>query len=90
MYEMISFIETAIQEGKFSKIRELVIQLNVVDIAHLLDELDEEKTLIVFRLLPKEISVEVFSYMSKEQQQYIIAVSYTHLDVYKRQGYCKQ
>lgn len=72
MYEMISFIETAIQEGKFSKIRELVIQLNVVDIAHLLDELDEEKTLIVFRLLPKEISVEVFSYMSKEQQQYII------------------
>lgn len=72
MYEMISFIETAIQEGKFSKIRELVIQLNVVDIAHLLDELDEEKTLIVFRLLPKEISVGVFSYMSKEQQQYII------------------
>ena len=43
MYEMISFIETAIQEGKFSKIRELVIQLNVVDIAHLLDDLDEEK-----------------------------------------------
>ncbi len=72
MYEMISFIESAIQEGKFSKIRERVIQLNVVDIAQLLDELDEEKTLIVFRLLPKEISVEVFSYISKDQQQYII------------------
>jgi magnesium transporter len=72
MYEMISFIETAIQEGKFSKIREMAFQLNVVDIAQLLDELDEEKTLIVFRLLPKEISVEVFSYMSKDQQQYII------------------
>src|SRR5690554_563373 len=72
MYNMISFIETAIQEGKFSKIREMVIQLNVVDIAQLLDELDEEKTLIVFRLLPKEISVEVFSYISTEQQQYII------------------
>ncbi|NLU35958.1 MAG: magnesium transporter [Clostridiales bacterium] len=69
---MISFIETAIQEGKFSKIREMAFQLNVVDIAQLLDELDEEKTLIVFRLLPKDKSVEVFSYMSKEQQQYII------------------
>ena len=65
-------METAIQEGKFSKIREMAFQLNVVDIAQLLDELDEEKTLIVFRLLPKDKSVEVFSYMSKEQQQYII------------------
>jgi len=72
MHKMISFIETAIQEGKFSKIREMAFQLNVVDIAQLLDELDEEKTLIVFRLLPKDKSVEVFSYMSKEQQQYII------------------
>jgi len=72
MHDMISFIETAIQEGKFSKIREMAYELNVVDIARLLDELDEEKALIVFRLLPKEISVEVFSYMSTEQQQYII------------------
>ncbi|HHU78478.1 MAG: magnesium transporter [Caldicoprobacterales bacterium] len=69
---MISFVETCIQEGKFSRIREEIIELNVVDIAQLLDELEEEKTLIVFRLLPKEISVEVFSYMSTEQQQYII------------------
>lgn len=72
MNDMISFVETCIQEGKFSRIREEIIELNVVDIAHLLDELEEEKTLIVFRLLPKEISVEVFSYMSTEQQQYII------------------
>lgn len=72
MNDMISFVETCIQEGKFSRIREEIIELNVVDIAQLLDELEEEKTLIVFRLLPKEISVEVFSYMSTEQQQYII------------------
>jgi len=48
--------------------------MNVVDIASLLEELEEEKMLIIFRLLPKDISAEVFSYMSNEQQQYIIEV----------------
>lgn len=72
MHDKISFIETAIQQGKFAKIREEMIQLNVVDIAQLLDELEEEHTLILFRLLPKEISAEVFSYISTEQQQFII------------------
>ncbi|NLC42779.1 MAG: magnesium transporter [Clostridiales bacterium] len=72
MDNLINFIETAIQEGKFAKVREEIIQLNVVDIAQLLDDLDEEKTLVIFRLLPKEISVEIFSYISTEQQQFII------------------
>ena len=72
MDNLINFIETAIQEGKFAKIREEIIQLNVVDIAQLLDDLEGEKTLIIFRLLPKEISVEVFSYISSDQQQFII------------------
>jgi magnesium transporter len=72
MENLVNFVETAIQEGKFTKIREEIIQLNVVDIAQLLDDLDGEKTLILFRLLPKEISVEVFSYISTEQQQFII------------------
>ncbi|HHT65145.1 MAG: magnesium transporter [Caldicoprobacterales bacterium] len=72
MHDKISFIQTAIQQGEFAKIREEIIQLNVVDIAQLLDELEEEQTLILFRLLPKEISAEVFSYISTEQQQFII------------------
>ena len=72
MDNLIEFIESAIQEGKYSKIREEIIHLNVVDIAQLLGELEEEQTLILFRLLPKEISSEVFSYISTEQQQYII------------------
>jgi magnesium transporter len=72
MHDKISFIQTAIQQGEFAKIREEIIQLNVVDIAQLLDELEEEQTLILFRLLPKEISAEVFSYISTEQQKFII------------------
>ncbi|NLB41702.1 MAG: magnesium transporter, partial [Clostridiales bacterium] len=72
MDKLINFIETAIQEGKFAKIRKEINQLNVVDIAQLLNDLDGEKALIIFRLLPKEVSVEVFSYISSEQQQFFI------------------
>ena len=49
----------------------MVIQLNVVDIAQLLDELDEENFNCISSIT-QEISVEVFSYISTEQQQYII------------------
>lgn len=69
MYEKITEF---LQEGKYSQIRNELTQMNVVDIADLLEELDNEQALIVFRILPKEIAVDVFTYFSYEQQQYII------------------
>ncbi len=38
------------------------------DIAEFLNELDEKQALIMFRLLPKEIAADVFSYLSTEMQ----------------------
>lgn len=38
------------------------------DIAELLDSLNERQSLLVFRLLPKEIAANVFSYLSLEKQ----------------------
>lgn len=61
-----------INEGKYTETRNELIKQNVVDIAQFLSELEEDKSLIVFRLLPKELAAEVFSYMSNEQQRYII------------------
>lgn len=61
-----------IAQGKFFNARNEIVKMNVVDIAQLLEELDEDSVLMVFRLLPKDIAVEVFSYMSYEQQQFII------------------
>lgn len=63
-----------IEQGKFSKVRNELIELNVVDIAQILEELQADQMLLIFRLLPKEIAVDVFTYMSTEQQQYIIEV----------------
>src|SRR5699024_2535862 len=49
-----------------------IIKMNVVDVAYYLEEQDREKLLVIFRLLPKEVAVDVFSYISNEQKQHII------------------
>jgi len=61
-----------IRENKLMEARNELIDMNVVDIAQLLDETSQEKTLIIFRILPKDMSADVFSYLSPEQQRYII------------------
>ncbi|HID0762912.1 TPA: magnesium transporter [Clostridium botulinum] len=63
---------------KYSEAREELLKLNSVDIATLLEEVDNKKNMLVlFRLLPKDIEIDVFSYMSNDMQQYIIQ-SITH------------
>lgn len=61
-----------IRENKLMQARNELKDMNVVDIAQLLDETSQEKMLIIFRILPKDISAAVFSYLSSEQQRYII------------------
>ncbi|HPZ00616.1 MAG TPA: magnesium transporter, partial [Clostridiales bacterium] len=45
---------------------------NEVDIADFLEELEPEQMVKVFRVLPKDISADVFSYMEPENQQQVI------------------
>jgi magnesium transporter len=52
--------------------RKLLNDMNVVDIAEFLETIDPKEMLILFRLLPKDKSVEVFAYISQEEKQYLI------------------
>ena len=61
-----------IEEGKFTQARNEILKMNVVDIAEVFEELDTEKLLVMFRLLPKETAVDVFSYISSDLQEYLI------------------
>ena len=61
-----------IKASKFADARNLLIEEKSVDIAQFLEEVDRDKMLIIFRILPKDIATEVFSYMSTEDVQYII------------------
>jgi len=56
------------QDKKWKQIKVALLDMQVADIAELIDELDQKTALMVFRLLPKELAAEVFSYLEGETQ----------------------
>ncbi|TCK90501.1 magnesium transporter [Natranaerovirga hydrolytica] len=69
---MKELIKDLVKNGQYSQIKQEIIKMNAVDVAQLFEELEEESIMIIFRLLPKEMAANVFTYLSFEQQQYII------------------
>ncbi|MDD3840974.1 MAG: magnesium transporter [Clostridia bacterium] len=69
---MLSDITNLVKQGKFVQARDEITKMNVVDLAQSLETLQPHTALVIFRLMPKEIAAEVFSYMSFEQKQFII------------------
>ncbi len=63
-----------IDGNRRNELRGALLMLNVVDIAQFMKELDGQKTLMLFRILPKDISAEVFAYMEPEQQEQLIGL----------------
>jgi magnesium transporter len=55
-----------------ANLRNVLAQMNTVDIADAFEELNTEKTIQVFRLLPKNMAADVFSYIVPEKQQIIV------------------
>ncbi|MBQ2802706.1 MAG: magnesium transporter [Lachnospiraceae bacterium] len=66
--ELLELLDTK----QYTKLRQYLAELNDADIAGLLDELREEDMLKVFRILPKDLAADVFSYLDMENQQMII------------------
>lgn len=69
---MKELILTLLAAKRFSEARREIIELNEVDIAELLGELEADHAIILFRMLPKDTAVDVFAYLSNEQQIDII------------------
>ena len=65
-------LDALVEGGKKAELRGAMNMLNEVDIAEYLETLENEKMLMVFRLLPKDISAEVFSYMDNDQRTRIM------------------
>ena len=61
-----------IEQSRYADARNELIKLNAVDDAQVLEEVHQQNVLIMFRILPKEIAATAFSYMSYDQQRYII------------------
>ncbi len=63
-----------IEEKKLPELKGYISQLNPVDLAEIVDELDEANSLLVLRLLPKELGVEVFSYFDVDKQKEMVSL----------------
>ena len=64
----LELIMQLIEQKNYPKLKQELENVRPVDIAHIFEELNERDTLLVFRLLPKGIAAEVFSYLSTEKQ----------------------
>ena len=61
-----------LEAKQYTNVRQFLAELNVADIAVLMEELEEEGMLKVFRILPKDLAAEVFSYLEVDSQHSII------------------
>ena len=61
-----------IKAGKPVNARTELLEMNVVDIATLLEDVDRDDLVILFRILPKDTAAEVFSYLNKVDRAHII------------------
>ncbi|MFZ7120061.1 MAG: magnesium transporter [Eubacteriaceae bacterium] len=57
-----------IDEKKFNELRNYLKTLHPLDIAESMEELHNKYSLLIFRLLPKDLAVEVFSHMDTSYQ----------------------
>ncbi len=61
-----------LEKGDFSNLKRQISEMNVVDIAEFLGTLEKGQLVRVFRILPKDISARVFSYLESDNQVDIV------------------
>ena len=58
---------------QYTTLRQKLAEMNEADVAGLLEQMEEEEMLKIFRILPKDLAADVFSYLEVEHQQLIIS-----------------
>ena len=65
-------IKVLLDEKKYGTLRDILVTMKPFDIAAVFEELQDEKTPILFRILPKELAAETFVEMDDETQEFLI------------------
>ena len=65
-------IRELLGKGHYTRLRQVITELNDADIADYLEEMEEEEVIKIFRILPKDKAADVFSYLEIDQQQSVI------------------
>ncbi|MGN0792763.1 MAG: magnesium transporter [Christensenellales bacterium] len=71
---MVDVVLQYLADHKYAKVKETVREMHYADVAEVFESLeDPESAQLFFRLLPKDIAAEVFSYMEAEDQERVIS-----------------
>jgi len=69
---LISEISELLDSKQYTRLRQKVAELNEADVAAVMEELEASDQVKMFRILPKSMAADVFSYLETYTQQYII------------------
>ncbi len=65
-------LKELLETKQYTRLRQELSEMNDADIAGFLEELEQADLLKIFRILPKSLAADVFSYLEIENQQSII------------------
>ncbi len=68
----LEMIKDLLETKQYTRLRQKLAEMNIADIAAVMGEMEEEAQLKIFRILPKSMAADVFSYLEVDDQQYII------------------
>lgn len=60
------------EEKKYRQLNDALVRLKGIDIAEFIEELDSERTVVIFRMLPKELAADVFAELTVDKAAHII------------------
>ncbi len=66
-----STLEQLLAQRNVNALKEQLLDMNPVDIANEMSEMDKSALLILFRLMPKDLAAEVFSYLPPREHRWI-------------------
>lgn len=70
--ELLANISQLIESRSFKTLRDILSDMNPPDLGELIGELSPHQIPLVFRILPKDLAGDVFSYMETETQELLI------------------
>ena len=65
-------IQELLQTQQYTRLRQLLMDMNDADIAAYMEELPEQSMVKAFRILPKDLAADIFSYLEVDLQQTVI------------------
>ena len=61
-----------LEKKEYTKLRQTAAEMQTADIAAIMDEMEDEDSLKMFRLFPKDMAADVFADLEPDDHQYII------------------